>query len=223
MRIQSILAALGCAAVASTAQAGVALDQASIPETGAIPWLGAASSISPDASAFGQSFTAGATGRLARVDLLILDTMYAEAAGGFTIWLEDNGGAQLFSTHVAFSEAPEHDLDGDFADILKIDRAGAGVQVAAGATYKMLISADAGSQPFGPAWFYELNDVRFSYGGGESLVRTIWGDLPTSGRIDYGFRTYVDTAVPEPGTWALMLAGFGGVGAALRRRRAVAA
>jgi hypothetical protein len=26
-------------------------------------------------------------------------------------------------------------------------------------------------------------------------------------------------AVPEPGTWALMLLGFGGIGMAMRRRR----
>jgi len=31
--------------------------------------------------------------------------------------------------------------------------------------------------------------------------------------------TGVDNSVPEPGTWALMLIGFGGMGAALRRRR----
>lgn len=31
------------------------------------------------------------------------------------------------------------------------------------------------------------------------------------------------TGVPEPATWALMIAGFGGAGAMLRRRRAVAA
>ncbi|MDE2619485.1 MAG: PEPxxWA-CTERM sorting domain-containing protein, partial [Sphingomonadales bacterium] len=30
-------------------------------------------------------------------------------------------------------------------------------------------------------------------------------------------------AVPEPATWALMMAGFGLVGAALRRRKAIAA
>ena len=35
--------------------------------------------------------------------------------------------------------------------------------------------------------------------------------------------TFREVAVPEPGTWALMILGFGGVGAALRtRRRAVA-
>lgn len=31
------------------------------------------------------------------------------------------------------------------------------------------------------------------------------------------------TSVPEPGTWALMIMGFGGAGAMIRRRRAVAA
>ena len=40
---------------------------------------------------------------------------------------------------------------------------------------------------------------------------------------DRGFRTYVD-AVPEPAVWSLMIAGFGLVGAGMRRRgRAVAA
>jgi hypothetical protein len=33
------------------------------------------------------------------------------------------------------------------------------------------------------------------------------------------FATGVPSAVPEPGTWALMLLGFGGMGLALRRRR----
>ena len=33
----------------------------------------------------------------------------------------------------------------------------------------------------------------------------------------------VSLTVPEPATWAMMLLGFGGMGATLRRRRAVAA
>lgn len=43
---------------------------------------------------------------------------------------------------------------------------------------------------------------------------------------DVGFRTYVDEvlapAVPEPATWAMMLLGFGAVGAKMRRRKAIA-
>ena len=37
---------------------------------------------------------------------------------------------------------------------------------------------------------------------------------------DFGVdRVYVTAAVPEPGTWALMLIGFGAIGTAMRRRR----
>lgn len=37
---------------------------------------------------------------------------------------------------------------------------------------------------------------------------------------DFGVdRVYVTAAVPEPGTWALMLLGFGAIGVAMRRRR----
>jgi len=38
--------------------------------------------------------------------------------------------------------------------------------------------------------------------------------------ITFGSATPGGGAVPEPGTWAMMLLGFGGVGIALRRRRA---
>jgi hypothetical protein len=34
-----------------------------------------------------------------------------------------------------------------------------------------------------------------------------------------GTFTYLTAAVPEPGTWATMLLGFGAVGFAMRRRR----
>lgn len=45
-----------------------------------------------------------------------------------------------------------------------------------------------------------------------------------SGELWHGFTVGVEgVAVPEPTTWALMIAGFGGVGAMLRRRRVAAA
>jgi hypothetical protein len=31
--------------------------------------------------------------------------------------------------------------------------------------------------------------------------------------------TLLSSAVPEPGTWAMMLVGFGAIGASMRRRR----
>ncbi|MBW8815489.1 MAG: PEPxxWA-CTERM sorting domain-containing protein [Caulobacterales bacterium] len=40
---------------------------------------------------------------------------------------------------------------------------------------------------------------------------------------DFAPQNAVFAAAPEPASWALMLAGFGGLGAALRRRRAMAA
>jgi hypothetical protein len=47
------------------------------------------------------------------------------------------------------------------------------------------------------------------------------GPIPFSGTYTYSLTT---TDVPEPAAWALMLVGFGGLGAALRtRRRAIAA
>jgi hypothetical protein len=41
---------------------------------------------------------------------------------------------------------------------------------------------------------------------------------------DFGVdRVFVTAAVPEPGTWAMMLLGFGAIGASMRRRRRVSA
>ena len=48
------------------------------------------------------------------------------------------------------------------------------------------------------------------------------GDL-TAGRIEAPTQFDVGGAVPEPAAWALMILGFGAIGATLRRRRALAA
>jgi hypothetical protein len=52
-------------------------------------------------------------------------------------------------------------------------------------------------------------------GAVDNISFTVGGKTTT-----YNFEV---AAVPEPGAWALMIAGFGGVGAMMRRRRAVAA
>lgn len=55
-------------------------------------------------------------------------------------------------------------------------------------------------------------------------------DLPDTVTLDYSGFTYTRAdigggsgGVPEPGAWVLMIAGFGGAGAMLRRRRAITA
>ena len=48
---------------------------------------------------------------------------------------------------------------------------------------------------------------------------SIWNNNGFSGVT---FATLDTSAVPEPATWAMMLVGFGGMGAALRSRRKVA-
>ena len=66
---------------------------------------------------------------------------------------------------------------------------------------------------FSGAGFFSVNDNFYGINlatGGASLI----GGLGTQGitGITIG-------AVPEPGTWAMMLLGFGGMGLAVRRRR----
>lgn len=75
-----------------------------------------------------------------------------------------------------------------------------------------------GSGQFGADGFAGLGYLNDSVGD-PSLVRsffsTEWASFD-----DTGVRVFVDgAAVPEPASWALMLAGFGAVGAGLRARR----
>ena len=96
------------------------------------------------------------------------------------------------------------------------------------------------------------NHLVFNHLGGGSTMfdgDAIWGGTPNgNGDRTQGFRVYYDfngtkvtsinfssdsnafefdglagTVVPEPGTWALMILGFGGVGAMLRNRRRLVA
>ena len=61
------------------------------------------------------------------------------------------------------------------------------------------------------------NTLTFVYSGiDEGLDSEAWAIA------DLVVRDSLSTAVPEPGAWVLMIAGFGAAGAALRRRRACA-
>ena len=79
------------------------------------------------------------------------------------------------------------------------------------------------------AWNTGFN--RYVYGfvaGGAGTGQVIFGDLTGADNIgpvldNVGLSITQTGIVPEPATWAMMLAGFGLVGAGLRRRRALTA
>lgn len=64
---------------------------------------------------------------------------------------------------------------------------------------------------------------RFIGGGGPANTYVLYGTPESVVVTKLGDSVAVDTAVPEPETWALMILGFGAAGAGLRRRRREAA
>ncbi len=75
-----------------------------------------------------------------------------------------------------------------------------------GGTYSSLTTSTGNSTR-------NINPTRFS--GDIWLIGSDWTN--TDGRID-GFKLTNLAVIPEPGTWAMMIGGFGLVGAAVRRR-----
>lgn len=86
--------------------------------------------------------------------------------------------------------------------------------IAGGTVYDAVISfADAGKTEFA-----SVNGVPISFG--EENIIEISGYSHGAG--SYGGQATFLPAVPEPATWAMMIAGFGLVGAGMRRRRTAA-
>jgi hypothetical protein len=87
------------------------------------------------------------------------------------------------------------------------------------------IIVEAYSPWFQPRIDFGANAVISAAGTGEFVIRRCCGpqfvEFDASGIFDID--TVTVTAVPEPAAWALMITGFGLTGAALRRRRALAA
>lgn len=72
---------------------------------------------------------------------------------------------------------------------------------------------------FGAAWLNPVYSKYTTYLGAGSYKFSITGQ--GEGGIPAGLGVRLDTGVPEPAAWAMMLAGFGLVGVGLRRRTTV--
>ncbi|WP_293450743.1 PEPxxWA-CTERM sorting domain-containing protein [Phenylobacterium sp.] len=213
-------AVIACALIATSAHAAAQLDQADIPEAGPIPTASAGYAIS-DGFAYGQTFTAGLTGRLTRVDLAIFGTQYDVTGEGFSISLEQTPGVTLYSSHFNFTDVADPYLN-DWSQALRMDVTDPSLQVTAGQAYRILLTPDVGATAPAIGWLIQFDNTALTYAGGDGFAQ-VGGVEYSYPDVDYGFRIYVETAVPEPATWALMLLGFGGLGCALRGRRSLAA
>jgi hypothetical protein len=148
-----------------------------------------------------QVVTAGKTGILGRIDI----QSFARQFGEFKIIAVENG---VLTTTVLGTASYVSYSDGfaSFASSLLVTE---GQQFAL--------------EPISPGSWESA--ARGGYaGGGEIFLNTrISPDFQQTG-ADLGFRTFMapSPAVPEPATWAMMVMGFGLVGAGLRHRKAAA-
>ena len=177
----------------------------------------------------GQTITAGSTGLLTRIELqafkpqqVAADSAYFELIDGdldgawVSIW---GPGRDLPITDFANFTEP--------GALSSIDVSSLRYRVQPGQKFGFLLTMVSGPQS---NLAFRIGDISFPPGGGAPLRRYnnygggaayhfSWGQrVALAG--DIGFRTFVDAsavgAVPEPSTWAMMLVGFGTLGAVMR-------
>lgn len=147
-----------------------------------------------------MAFTAGASGRVTQIDLAL-----AVSSGpremDVSLWTDGGGafGTELGTWHVSSVPKPLGTTPVTISGI-------AGVSVTAGSSYWLNASATGATS--GEWDENDIGDVGVLEQSGVNFPKTNLGafDVLTGG-------------VPEPGVWAMMLVGLGGMGAVMRRRR----
>ena len=133
-------------------------------------------------------------------------TVGSETTIGFT---EAGLATPTFSEYLTFT----NELAGVYA--LTLDTSSSGIDFTSavlsgpGGPYALNEEFDNGI-----AEFWQLSSLFLEAG---QYTLTIMGDNRSTGSLG---GTVTINAVPEPGTWAMMLLGFGAAGVAMRRRRA---
>lgn len=176
--------------------------------------------------------TAGMSGLLSRVDLLV-----AQGNGTGTLVLSlghglvtDAGYANAVSLVVDRASIASY-TDLNNGGFTSIDVSALGFNVSAGQQFTIHLAAsqDSIGNRFGWAFGNDIDGngtvgAFADYAGGDNHVSEDGGNSWSVTGFDRGFRTWVEAgAVPEPATWAMLIAGFGLIGAAIRRQRPAAA
>ncbi|MBU1374330.1 MAG: PEP-CTERM sorting domain-containing protein [Alphaproteobacteria bacterium] len=175
---------------AGAARAAPVLDQQALPLGGSFY----------EALEWQQTVTAGTTGRLSGI------TLYG---AGTNVTVRVNAGDGFYSGPYAFSQAVQLASGGTF-----IDTSSADIQLAAGQRFVIDLINGFGGNISAAATPYPDGHLFLNFGAPSDVTACCNSGL--------AFQTFMDgdTAVPEPGAWPLMILGFSGAGAALRRRRA---
>ncbi|RXR30953.1 PEPxxWA-CTERM sorting domain-containing protein [Sphingobium fluviale] len=187
-----------------------------------------------------QSLTANATGTLDHVDFSVFfnSAAFGVGSGNLTLSLIDGdyaSGAQKVVGQAAYDLAALPNVEFD-ANILNFTFQTSSFKYRVKQGQKISIVFSTESANTGLIYFnggyaeYDfstgspvlLNSYLPNYAGGKLTVYSDGNDVTSAMGVDNDltFASYVDTSsgAPEPTTWSLLILGFGGIGAAMRRR-----
>lgn len=172
-----------------------------------------------------QSFTSGVSGSLDKIDLQIYafgsENLRFRLGSGEAI---EGTYAELLTFDILAADVPMAQ-----GGLLSLDLSGYGLQLQQGSLYSVILSS---TQTGGGAQFGWIIGERApdgeefanpAYAGGQAFGSSDQGQTWSIRGVDRPLRTWMTAAVPEPASWAMLIAGFGLVGSAVRRQRAVTA
>lgn len=232
LRTALLSAVAATIALASSAQAA-SIDQSNVAATPVTTSQTIANNIQVQSGTFDlaglQFVTAGISGQLTQVDLQLaqaLNNGTPVPVGGGVLYIAQgsiNSSGQASGNVLAQVPFSTSIING-FNTWTSINVAGLNINFNAGDQFILALEGTDDNNLSNYRW---ATTGSSAYAGGDGYLgydSTAQGNYTwiTSGTNvptrDYGFRTWVQAAVPEPGTWALMLLGLGFVGYALRRR-----
>ena len=188
--------------------------------------------------AYVQTATAGLTGTLSNIELQGYRN-FTQPADTLRLTLIDGdyvAGARTVvgSLDLNAANAPGFEPVRNLQTLLNFDTSGFAYQVTAGQKFSIkielipfnqtgsfnFITANNFGQVQQPDGTFRSVTEGANYNGGGVYQLALNTGAPLALSHDIGFRSFVDVAgaVPEPSTWAMLIVGFGFVGASVRRR-----